>query len=213
MTKPPRYLSLLRHHGGALLPLLALIVSCHGFASQIPRIRLPWDDTTTTPSAKNNKSSNMNITSRKSPIQPNDKIVVFGGTGGVGQLVTRKLLARRGGNNKAYTVGVVARDASRARKLLLGDNGDDENDDDISYNNNSSRLEVSELDLVGATQATDDQLRSVMAGSSGIVVSLGTTAFPTQRWKGGNTPQAIDCDAVSRIARLAAEIPTLRRMV
>lgn len=130
----------------------------------------------------------------------------------MGQLVTRKLLARRGGNNKAYTVGVVARDASRARKLLLGDNGDDENDDDIS-NNNSSRLEVSELDLVGATQATDDQLRSVMAGSSGIVVSLGTTAFPTQRWKGGNTPQAIDCDAVSRIARLAAEIPTLRRIV
>ena len=135
----------------------------------------------------------------------------------MGQLVTRKLLARRSGggnyNNKAYTVGVVARDASRARKLLLlGDNENDENDDDIS-NNNSSRLEVSELDLVGATQATDDQLRSVMAGSSGIVVSLGTTAFPTQRWKGGNTPQAIDCDAVSRIARLAAEIPTLRRIV
>ena len=133
----------------------------------------------------------------------------------MGQLVTRKLLTRSGGgNNKAYTVGVVARDASRARKLLLlGDNENDENDDDISNNNSSSRLEVSELDLVGATQATDDQLRSVMAGSSGIVVSLGTTAFPTQRWKGGNTPQAIDCDAVSRIARLAAEIPTLRRMV
>lgn len=136
--------------------------------------------------------------SKKSPVQRSDKIVVFGGTGGVGQLVTRKLLAREG---KAYTVGVVARDASRARELLRNNN----NDDDL--------LEISEMDLVGETKATDDQLRNAIVGSSGIVISVGTTAFPTQRWRGGNTPQAIDSEAVSRIARLAADISTMRRIV
>ena len=38
-------------------------------------------------------------------------------------------------------------------------------------------------------------------------------AFPTKRWQGGNNPQAIDEEAVSRIAKIACDIPTLRRMV
>jgi nucleoside-diphosphate-sugar epimerase len=44
---------------------------------------------------------------------------------------------------------------------------------------------------------------------------VGTTAFPTQRWANGNTPRAIDGDAVSRIANLAAttESNKLRRVV
>ncbi len=187
MTTPPR-LSLRR------APLLLVLVfwsqiplSCHGLAFQIPRIRLPWDLAT---------ASNSNV-SKKSPVQRSDKIVVFGGTGGVGQLVTRKLLAREG---KAYNVGVVARDASRARELLRNND-----DDDL--------LEITEMDLVGETKATDDQLRNAIVGASGIVISVGTTAFPTQRWRGGNTPQAIDSEAVSRIARLAADIPTMRRIV
>ena len=199
MTKPPR-LSLRR------APLLLILVfwsqipfSCHGFAFQIPRIRLPWDPPTISSDAT---AINSNV-SKKSPVQRSDKIVVFGGTGGVGQLITRKLLAREG---KAYNVCVVARNASRARELLLNYNDEDEDD-------NNNLLEISEMDLVGETKATDDQLRNAMVGSSGIVISVGTTAFPTQRWRGGNTPQAIDSEAVSRIARLAADIPTMRRIV
>lgn len=118
----------------------------------------------------------------------------------MGQLVTRKLLTREG---KAYNVCVVARDASRARKLLLDDDDDD----------NNNLLEISQMDLVGDTKATDDQLHTAMVGSSAVIITVGTTAFPTQRWKGGNTPQAIDSEAVSRIARLAADIPTMRRIV
>ena len=118
--------------------------------------------------------------------------------------MTRKLLARGG---KAYNVCVVARDASRARTLLLPTTDDDDDD------NNNSKLEVAEMDLVGEAKASDDDLRSAMSGSSAIVLAVGTTAFPTQRWKGGNTPQAIDSEAVSRIARVAADIPTMRRMV
>lgn len=131
-------------------------------------------------------------TSSKSPIQANDKILVFGGTGGVGQLVTRKLRARE--NN--YNVCVVARDAVKAKELLTAE--------DIEY---------IELNLVGDAKAADDELQLAMEGCTGIVISVGTTAFPTKRWQGGNTPQAIDEEAVSRIAKIACDIPTLRRMV
>ena len=124
-------------------------------------------------------------------------------------MVTRKLLARGG---KAYNVCVVARDASRARTLLLPTT-DDDDDDNSDNNNDNGKLEVAEMDLVGESKASDDDLRSALLGSSAIVLAVGTTAFPTQRWKGGNTPQAIDSEAVSRIARVAADIPTMRRMV
>ena len=52
-----------------------------------------------------------------------------------------------------------------------------------------------------------------MDGASGIVISVGTTAFPTKKWKDGNNPRAIDDEAVARIASVAADIPTLRRIV
>jgi len=113
--------------------------ACHGFA--LPK--MPWD---TTPSTT--------TTSSKSPIQANDKILVFGGTGGVGQLVTRKLRARD--NN--YNVCVVARDAVKAREILSVDD-----------------IDVIELNLVGDAKATDDELQSAMEGCTGIVISVGTT--------------------------------------
>ena len=164
-----------------ILVAICLIIfntkTCHGFAFQLPK--MPWDSSSTTSSSK-------------SPIQANDKILVFGGTGGVGQLVTRKLRARE--NN--YNVCVVARDAIKAKEVLSAE--------DIEY---------IELNLVGDAKATDDELQLAMEGCTGIVISVGTTAFPTKRWQGGNTPQAIDEEAVSRIAKIACDIPTLRRMV
>ncbi|KAL9182197.1 hypothetical protein ACHAXT_012849 [Thalassiosira profunda] len=191
-----------------LLPLVAalLLPSCLGFAIpapavtrssnlrgttrldagfKLPEINLPWD--TSSP-----KSSPADA---KAPIQPNDRVVVFGGTGGVGQLVAKKLRAR----NKGYDVRVVVRDAARAQELL---------EDDAE-----GEVGVAELNLVGDDKAGDDELKMALEGATGVVVSLGTTAFPTKRWAGGNNPQAIDEEAVSRIANLAAETPTLRRMV
>lgn len=49
--------------------------------------------------------------------------------------------------------------------------------------------------------------------ATAVVISVGTTAFPTQRWKNGNIPKAIDAEAVSRIANLAASNDQLRRIV
>lgn len=167
-----------------LLSVLAVlsITTVEGFSSfQLPK--LPWD----TPAAAQPKS----------PIAPNDKVVIFGATGGVGQLVTKKLLLK-----DQYQVCVVARDEAKAKELLLPEDGDD------------SKFNVAQLNLVGDASASDEELQSVLQDTNAIVISVGTTAFPTQRWKNGNNPKAIDCDAVSRIANLAtADSSTLRRIV
>ena len=176
-----------------LSPSTITTCCCNGFAFQLPQIKLPWDN--------NNAASSTTSTSfnKKSPILPNDKIVIFGGTGGVGQLVTRKLLARA---NKSYKVTVVARNVESAKEVLTTS---DENED--------GELNFAQLNLVGDNKATADELKAAMDGASGIVISVGTTAFPTKKWKDGNNPRAIDDEAVCRIANVAADIPTLRRIV
>jgi len=52
-----------------------------------------------------------------------------------------------------------------------------------------------------------------MDGVAGVIVSVGTTAFPTTKWKGGNTPKAIDEEAVKRIASVAAKVSTMKKLV
>jgi NADPH:quinone reductase-like Zn-dependent oxidoreductase len=73
-----------------------------GFSFQLP-IKLPWETSTA-------------AILPKSPIVPNDKVVIFGGTGGVGQLVTKKLLLK-----DQYKVCVVARNEQKAKELLLSE--------------------------------------------------------------------------------------------
>jgi nucleoside-diphosphate-sugar epimerase len=107
-------------------------------------------------------------------ISEGETVVVVGGTSGVGQLVTQKLVQR------GIQVRATSRDAARGREIL----GD--------------QVEVVALDLVGGS---DQQIRTALQGAAGVVISVGTTAFPTAKWKGGNTPEAIDKIAVSRIAR------------
>mmetsp|Transcript_14619 Transcript_14619/g.29976 ORF Transcript_14619/g.29976 Transcript_14619/m.29976 type:complete len:312 (+) Transcript_14619:139-1074(+) len=173
----------------SLLPILLIALQlplcCTGFAFQLPKIQMPWEGgTTSTPSSTTNK---------KSPIKSNDKVVIFGATGGVGQLVTKKLSARDGKN---YQLTIAARDAARAKETLDNDN-----------------IDVVELNLVGDNKATDAELQAAIEGATGVVVSVGTTAFPTKRWDGGNNPKAIDMEAVTRIANAASNVESVRRMV
>jgi len=146
---------------------------------------MPWEGGTT--------STSSSTTNKKSPIKSNDKVVIFGATGGVGQLVTKKLSARDGKN---YQLTIAARDAARAKETLDNDN-----------------IDVVELNLVGDNKATDAELQAAIEGATGVVVSVGTTAFPTKRWDGGNNPKAIDMEAVTRIANAASNVDTVRRMV
>jgi hypothetical protein len=144
----------------------------------------------------------------------------------VGQLVARKLLCRR--SSVGNTVRVAARNTSRAYELLRSSATTIEEEDSYTTttnikNNNNSKLEVVQVDLVGKTAATDDELRSIMTGVSAIVITVGTTAFPTSRWFSNtssdnmyeivNTPTAIDNVAVSRIGQIASSISTIQQIV
>ena len=52
-----------------------------------------------------------------------------------------------------------------------------------------------------------------MEGVSIVVISVGTTAFPTMKWKGGNTPVAIDNVAVTRIAQMASQVSSVQQVI
>jgi uncharacterized protein YbjT (DUF2867 family) len=120
-------------------------------------------------------------------LQSGDGVLVIGGTGGVGQLVTQKLAAA------AYDVRVASRDPARAAAVLANDN-----------------VRVVSLDLLSATPA---DLDAALQGTAAVVISVGTTAFPTMKWRGGNTPQAIDQEAVTNIAQSARTVPGLKKVV
>ena len=127
-----------------------------------------------------------------SALRPGDSVLVIGGTGGVGQLVTKKLRSRPSG----YGVRVASRDVSRAVETIADDG-----------------VDVVKLNLVGDGKSSDEELNAALEGVSALVISVGTTAFPTKKWAGGNNPKAIDEDAVVRLANAAAEAESVRRVV
>jgi nucleoside-diphosphate-sugar epimerase len=196
-----------------LLPLLLLHLqshACHGlvYSFGLAEFRLPWFGNDNN---NNNNNGPSRIADGKSPIRPNDTVLIFGGTGGVGQLVVRRLLLSNDGGDDAddyngkYDVRVASRDPNRALQLLSSQ------DDESSPS--SKRMDVVRCDLVGNNNDDDDDLRKAMEGVNAIVISVGTTAFPTKRWEGGNTPQAVDEVAVKRIADVARGVKTLRRIM
>ena len=69
---------------------------------------------------------------------------------------------------------------------------------------------VVEIDLL---QEDTTLLQAVMEGVSIVVISVGTTAFPTMKWKGGNTPVAIDNVAVTRIAQMASQVSSVQQVI
>lgn len=112
-------------------------------------------------------------------IAPGDKVLVIGGTGGVGQLVTKKLAAA------GFQVTISSRDVDRGADTIADDS-----------------IRVVPLDLV---QGTEADVQRALQGQEAIVISVGTTAFPSLKWANGNTPEAIDRDAVCRIAKICKE--------
>lgn len=136
-------------------------------------------------------------------ISDGDTVLVFGGTGGVGQLVTRRLLEQTRKLYPNLKVRVATRDIQRATDTLT------------SFSNSDTTFatpcDLVQIDTLTPTnpqqvQRTEEQLISALQNVSAIVISVGTTAFPTAKWKDGNTPQAIDLEAVSRIVQLADKI-------
>lgn len=119
-------------------------------------------------------------------VVPGDGVLVIGGTGGVGQLVTQKL------KNSDFDVRVTSRNVEGAKETLGAD------------------VDIVPLDLINGSSA---QLTAALEGISGVVISVGTTAFPTMKWRGGNTPKAIDEEAVTKIVKAATVVPTMKKIV
>jgi uncharacterized protein YbjT (DUF2867 family) len=107
---------------------------------------------------------------------PGSTVLVAGATGGVGQLVTAKLLDR------GYKVVALARSAPRAKELLGGLSGATD-----------ATLRVAEADMRDP-QSLARLFSGPAAGVDAVVCSTGTTAFPSDRWNGNNGPRPTDLD-------------------
>lgn len=107
-----------------------------------------------------------------------------GATGGVGQLVCANLLDR------GYNVRALVRDTDKATAVLGRKEG----------------LQIRAADLREASGLSD-----VLAGVDAICWTIGTTAFPSSRWKGGNGPEATD---LLGFQNLVAALPSsIKRVV
>lgn len=96
---------------------------------------------------------------------------VFGSTGGVGQLICKRLI------DDGYNVRAISRDIESAKKFEL----------------------LKGCEFKRADARVPSSLEGVLEGSDVVVISVGTTAFPTQKWKDGNNPKAACVDTVVNI--------------
>jgi len=110
-------------------------------------------------------------------------VIVIGATGGVGQLVTAKLLER------GFRVSALGRDPTRIDSMFDG------------------RVPAYAGDL-----RTGEGLVQAIQGSKIIINCTGTTAFPSARWKGG-TPDEVDNIGVKNVAAAAVKARTVDRIV
>jgi uncharacterized protein YbjT (DUF2867 family) len=136
----------------------------------------------------NNKRSYSSSTSLFGAITSGDKVLVLGGTGGVGQLTIGKLQ-----NIGDFKVCTATRNKMKAQEVIADDG-----------------VEIFQVDLLSEDTTA---LEAAMEGASALVISVGTTAFPTPKWNGGNTPKAIDELAVVRIVELATKINSMKKIV
>lgn len=133
-------------------------------------------------------SDSETVVTANSPSASSSKVVlVVGGSGGVGQLVVASLL------NKNVKVRLLLRDPEKATKLF------GEQDED--------KLEVRK----GDTRNQGDLDPSIIEGVTHVICCTGTTAFPSRRWDGDNTPERVDWDGLRNLVSLLPS--TMKRFV
>ncbi|KAL0049990.1 hypothetical protein WJX82_002194 [Trebouxia sp. C0006] len=122
------------------------------------------------------RSSDRKISSRvfAGTMDSGNCALVVGATGGVGQVLTGKLLDR------GCKVKALSRNPAKARSLF----GSAQN-----------------LELVQGDCREGGDLQKIFAGVDVVVCVLGTTAFPSARWKGGNGPEQTDSIATGNLIR------------
>lgn len=124
-------------------------------------------------------------TAAKNTVEPGALVFVAGASGGVGQLVTAKLLER------GYRVRALTRSAEKAKSLAGGD---------------SAQLELVEGDCRSA-----EALQGMIQGVDAVCCCTGTTAFPSKRWDGDNGPEQTDFVGMRNLVQACPK--TLARFV
>lgn len=124
---------------------------------------------------------------KTAPSSSSKVVLVIGGTGGVGQLVVASLLNR---NIKAR---LLLRDPEKATTLF------GEQDEE--------KLQV----FKGDTRNADDLDPSIFEGVTHVICCTGTTAFPSKRWEGDNTPERVDWEGVRNLVSVLPS--SLQRVV
>ncbi|KAI4965970.1 sanguinarine reductase [Hordeum vulgare subsp. vulgare] len=114
-------------------------------------------------------------------------VLVVGGTGGVGQLVVASLLSRE------IKTRLLLRNPGKAASLF--------------GKQDESVLQVYE----GDTRNADDLNPEMFEGVTHVICTTGTTAFPSKRWDGDNTPERVDWDGVRNF--VSAMPQTIKRLV
>ncbi|CAI0541422.1 unnamed protein product [Linum tenue] len=114
-------------------------------------------------------------------------VLVVGGSGGVGQLVVASLLTR------GIKSRLFLRDPEKATALF----GVQDNE----------KLEVLKAD----TRNSADLDPSMFEGVTHVICTTGTTAFPSRRWDGDNTPERVDWEGVRNL--VSALPPSVKRLV
>jgi len=134
--------------------------------------------------------------------------IVFGATGGVGQLVCAKLLLDDG-SRRYDVVHAMCRNRETGEAKLKTKNASSASSSSSSTN---ARLQVTEVD-VREEKNVEKVLDAIMMEGGkeakvmvDIVCCLGTTAFPSQRWKENNGPEQTDDIATANVIRAAQKI-------
>ncbi|CAM9621070.1 unnamed protein product [Pylaiella littoralis] len=123
-------------------------------------------------------------------VSKGDTVVVVGASGGIGRLVAQSLAS-----TGKYKVKGLVRNLEKAKEAL------------------SSVGDGLEIELEQGNILDEGSLGKAMKGASCVVACTGTTAFPSKRWSGGNTPDAVDNLAVGNMLRAAAAGGSLKRFV
>ncbi|PKI77176.1 hypothetical protein CRG98_002386 [Punica granatum] len=114
-------------------------------------------------------------------------VLVLGGSGGVGQLVVASLLKRD------IKTRLILRNPEKAVSLF------GEQDEE--------KLKV----WKGDTRNAQDLHPSMFEGVTHVICCTGTTAFPSKRWEGDNSPERVDWEGVRNV--ISALPKSLKRVV
>ncbi len=117
-------------------------------------------------------------------LKAGDRVVVIGSTGGCGQLIAARLA-----DAGKYKVRAIGRSLTKLQDVLGSNSG---------------------IDFDVADSTNPDSLLAPLSDADCVVIATGTSAFPSIRWKNGNTPDAVDRKGVQNILRALTSKPRKR---